>query len=159
MLNIVRREVELLCSPLNIPGELTFNLEGLEIGDALHISAIDLPEGVATTTDRDFTVATIAAPTVMPSDSEMADGEADEEGEEGVEGDGAKECRQAGDDGRGINLRPPTVRPTGYIDRRSAMHLLADLEIPERNMLATGTMSGSWWWMKSTATSIFRPFV
>ena len=39
------------------------------------------------------------------------------------------------------------------------MHLLADLEIPERNMLATGTMSGSWWWMKSTAGSVSRPFV
>ncbi len=101
VLNIVRREVELLCSPLNIPGELVFNLEGLEIGDALHIGAIDLPEGVATTTDRDFTVATIAAPTVMPSDTDMADSEADEEGEDGAEGVDATSVDDSGDDGEG----------------------------------------------------------
>ncbi len=101
VLNIVRREVELLCSPLNIPGELAFNLEGLEIGDSLHISAIDLPEGVATTTDRDFTVATIAAPTVMPSDAEIADSEADDEGEDGAEGAGATSGEESGDDGEG----------------------------------------------------------
>ena len=51
VLNIVRREVELLCSPLNIPGELVFDLDGLDIGDAIHIGSIELPEGVATTTD------------------------------------------------------------------------------------------------------------
>ena len=101
VLNIVRREVELLCSPLNIPGELIFNLEGLEIGDSLHIGAIDLPEGVATTTDRDFTVATIAAPTVMPTDSEIADSEDGEEGEEGAESDGAEGADESGDGDEG----------------------------------------------------------
>ncbi len=100
VLNIVRREVELVCSPLNIPGELVFNLDGLEIGDTLHIGAIDLPEGVAATTDRDFTVATIAAPTVMLSDAEIADGEAGEDGEDGVAGDGAEGAAEPGDDGQ-----------------------------------------------------------
>ena len=101
VLNIVRREVELLCSPLNIPGELTFKLDGLEIGDSLHIGAIDLPEGVTTTTDRDFTVATIAAPTVMPSDAEVADGVEGDEGEEGSAGDGAEGADESGDGGQG----------------------------------------------------------
>ena len=101
VLNVVRREVELLCSPLNIPGELSFNLDGLEIGDSLHIGAIDLPEGVATTTDRDFTVATIAAPTVMLSDAEIAEGEAGEEGEDGTAGDGAENAEDSGDGGQG----------------------------------------------------------
>lgn len=100
VLNVVRREVELLCSPLNIPGELSFNLDGLEIGDSLHIGAIDLPEGVATTTDRDFTVATIAAPTVMPSDAEIADGEGGEESEDGAAGDGAEVANESGDSGQ-----------------------------------------------------------
>ena len=86
-----------MCSPLNIPGELSFNLDGLEIGDSLHIGAIDLPEGVATTTDRDFTVATIAAPTVMPSDAEIADGE---ESEDGAAGDGAEVANESGDGGQ-----------------------------------------------------------
>mgnify|MGYP001269538421 CR=1 FL=1 len=100
VLNIVRRDVELLCSPLNIPGELSFNLDGLEIGDSLHIGAIDLPEGVATTTDRDFTVATIAAPTVMLSDAEIADGEEGEEGEDSAAGDGAESANESGDGGQ-----------------------------------------------------------
>jgi large subunit ribosomal protein L25 len=86
VLNIVRREVELLCSPLNIPGELVFDLEGLDIGDAIHIGATELPEDVATTTDRDFTVATISAPTLMPSDEEEAESEEGEEGMDGEEG-------------------------------------------------------------------------
>ena len=96
VLNIVRREVELLCSPLNIPGELVFDLEGLDIGDAIHIGATELPEDVATTTDRDFTVATIAAPTLMPSDEEEAESEEGEEGEEGMDG-------EEGVDGEGVS--------------------------------------------------------
>ena len=80
VLNIVRREVELRCSPLNIPDDLVFKLDDLEIGDSIHISAIELPDGVELTTDRDFTVATIAAPTLMPVEEEE-----EEEGEEGEE--------------------------------------------------------------------------
>jgi len=86
VLNIVRREVELRCSPLNIPQELVFDVAGLDIGATLHISSVELPEGVDTTTDRDFTVATIAAPTLMPVEEEE---EEDEEGE-GLEGEGAE---------------------------------------------------------------------
>ncbi len=100
VLNIVRREVELLCSPLNIPGELVFDLDGLDIGDSIHIGAIELPEGVSTTTDRDFTVATIAAPTIMPTEEEEAEGEEGEEGEEGVESEeGAEASEDAGNEG------------------------------------------------------------
>ena len=100
VLNIVRREVELLCSPLNIPGELVFDLDGLDIGDSIHIGAIELPEGVATTTDRDFTVATIAAPTIMPTEEEEAEGEEGEEDEEGVESEeGAEASEDAGNKG------------------------------------------------------------
>jgi len=100
VLNIVRREVELLCSPLNIPEMLTADLTGLEIGDSIHISAIELPEGVEATTDRDFTVATIAAPTVMPTEEEEGEGEEGEEGEEGAEGAEGGEA-EGGDDADG----------------------------------------------------------
>ncbi|MEE2745494.1 MAG: 50S ribosomal protein L25/general stress protein Ctc [Pseudomonadota bacterium] len=86
VLNIVRREVELLCSPLNIPRVLVFDVDGLDIGDTIHIGAIELPDGVSATTDRDFTVATIAAPTLMPVEEEDEDGEDLEDGEEGEEG-------------------------------------------------------------------------
>lgn len=64
VLNVVRREVELICSPESIPESLVVDLTGLDIGDSIHISHIKLPEGVEPAiTDRDFTIATIAAPT------------------------------------------------------------------------------------------------
>ncbi len=83
VINIVRHEVELMCPVESIPDELVADISGLNIGDSVHISAISLPEGVAPTiTDRDFTVATIAAPTIHVEEVEE---EGDEETEE-VEG-------------------------------------------------------------------------
>ena len=70
VLNVVRREIELRCAPRAIPEKLTFSLEGLDIGAAIHINAITLPEGVSMLTLRNFTVATIAAPTVMTVEDE-----------------------------------------------------------------------------------------
>lgn len=63
VLNIVRRELELICPADAIPEQITLDLAGADIGESLHISQVALPEGVRSTiTDRDFTVATIAAP-------------------------------------------------------------------------------------------------
>ena len=63
VLNVVRYEVELLCPATDIPEKITVDLDGLKIGDSVHISTIELPEGVTPTIiDRDFTVATIASP-------------------------------------------------------------------------------------------------
>ena len=63
VLNIVRPQVELNCPAIAIPEKLIVDLEGLNVGHTIHISAIELPEGCTPTiTDRDFTVATIAAP-------------------------------------------------------------------------------------------------
>jgi large subunit ribosomal protein L25 len=64
VLNIVRHEVEFFVQPDNIPESLTISLAGMDIGHSIHISAFTLPEGIkAVIQDRDFTVATIAAPT------------------------------------------------------------------------------------------------
>jgi large subunit ribosomal protein L25 len=61
VLNVVRHEVEVTCPASAIPDYFEFNLEGLEIGRSVHISAIRMPEGVRPTIiNRDFTVATIA---------------------------------------------------------------------------------------------------
>ncbi len=88
LLNVVRHEIEMSCLADAIPPGVEVDLTGLEIGDSVHISMITLPEGVAPTiTDRDFTVATIAAPTVVQE--EVA--EEGEELEEGVEVEGAPE--------------------------------------------------------------------
>ena len=79
VLNIVRHDVEISCRPDQIPSSLTLDLSGWNVGDSIHISAITLPEGVSPTiTDRDFTVATIAAPSAMKS--EASDSEDDTEG-------------------------------------------------------------------------------
>lgn len=75
VLNIVRREIEMRCAPRSIPEKLTFSLEGLDIGASIHINAIQLPDGVVPTTTRNFTVATIAPPTVAAAD-EKSDADA-----------------------------------------------------------------------------------
>ncbi|MUP07758.1 50S ribosomal protein L25/general stress protein Ctc [Agrobacterium vitis] len=63
VLNIVRHDVELQVPANNIPEAITFDLEGLKIGDSVHISAVKLPSGVTPViTDRDFTIATLVAP-------------------------------------------------------------------------------------------------
>jgi large subunit ribosomal protein L25 len=89
LLNVVRHEIEMICRADAIPSAVEVDLTGLDIGDSIHISMISLPDGVAPTiTDRDFTVATIAAPTVAQEAEEAEEGE---ELEEGVEGEGAPE--------------------------------------------------------------------
>jgi len=100
VLNIVRREIELRCSPLNIPQDIEIDLTGLDIGDSVHISMMNLPEGVEPITDRDFTVVTVAAPTIMEEIEEEIEGEEGEEGlegEEGVEGEEGAEDAAEGD--------------------------------------------------------------
>ena len=74
VLNIVRAQVELNCPAISIPEKLTVDLEGLNVGHTIHISSIELPEGCTPTiTDRDFTVATIAAPRGGLSDTDEND--------------------------------------------------------------------------------------
>ncbi|ACM37282.1 MULTISPECIES: 50S ribosomal protein L25/general stress protein Ctc [Rhizobium/Agrobacterium group] len=73
VLNIVRHDVELQVPANNIPEAITFDLEGLKIGDSVHISAVKLPSGVTPViTDRDFTIATLVAPDVDVADEEEA---------------------------------------------------------------------------------------
>lgn len=73
VLNIVRREIEVFCPPDHIPDVFEFDLTGLEIGRAIHISSLKLPEGVRPTIgDRDFTVATIAGALTKGGDDEAA---------------------------------------------------------------------------------------
>ncbi|MCR4265759.1 50S ribosomal protein L25/general stress protein Ctc [Nitratireductor sp. ZSWI3] len=83
VLNIVRHEVEFTCPATAIPDFIEVDLTGLNIGDSVHISAVKLPEGVQPTiTDRDFTIATVAAPAGLKSEeSEAAEAEEDEEKE------------------------------------------------------------------------------
>jgi large subunit ribosomal protein L25 len=78
VLNIVRHEVELVCDAAEIPDDVTVSLKGYEVGDSIHISAVALPNGVTTAiTDRDFTLATIVAPSGLKS-KDAADAAEDE---------------------------------------------------------------------------------
>ena len=62
VVNVVRHRISLICRVDAIPERIVADLTGLDINDALHISAITLPEGVRPAIKRDFTVATVAAP-------------------------------------------------------------------------------------------------
>lgn len=77
VLNVVRHTVEVTVPANSIPENLVVDLASAEVGDLLHISAVTLPKGVVPTiTDRDFTIATIAAPSALRSSEGGADDEA-----------------------------------------------------------------------------------
>jgi len=90
VLNVVQHDLELICDASEIPDEIHIDLTGLEIGDSIHISQVNLPKGSkAAIDDRDFTVATIVAPSAMKSTEEEAapEGEVPTVGEEEAEGE------------------------------------------------------------------------
>ena len=78
VLNIVRHELELICDADKIPDDIRIDVTGLDVGDSIHISNVTLPAGsVSAITDRDFTIATIVAPSGMKSEAGDSDTEAD----------------------------------------------------------------------------------
>ncbi|MBV9527680.1 50S ribosomal protein L25/general stress protein Ctc [Sphingomonas sp.] len=96
VLNVVQHELELVCDAASIPDEIHVPLDGLDIGDSIHISAVTLPKGTtAAIEDRDFTIATVVAPSAMKSEEEetapeaavptVGESEAENEAEEGGE--------------------------------------------------------------------------
>ena len=84
VLNIVRRAVELKCPAESIPDDITIDLTGTEIGTSLKISSVKLGENIVPTiTDRDFVIATVAAPTIIKEPEKPAE-DATTEGVEGA---------------------------------------------------------------------------
>ena len=85
VLNVVRHELELVCDADRIPSEIVIDVTGKEVGDSIHISEVDLPEGSESAiTDRDFTIATLVAPSALKKSEEQEDeqtGEGMEPGE------------------------------------------------------------------------------
>jgi large subunit ribosomal protein L25 len=78
VLNIVRHELELICDNDKIPDDIQIDVSGFDIGDSIHISSVKLPKGSESKiTDRDFTIATIVAPSALKS----SDGDTTAEGE------------------------------------------------------------------------------
>ena len=72
-LNVVHHEIEVMCSPDHIPEKFEVSLEGLQINDAVHLSALKLSDNVKLVThEKDFTIATIAVPSAVRSEAEEA---------------------------------------------------------------------------------------
>lgn len=102
VLNIIRRDVELLCSAKNIPDHIEVDVKDLEIGDSVHISNVKLPAGAEPTiTDRDFTIATVAGrmaeekeeePEVVEAEGAELDEQETAEGEGGEEAAASEEA-------------------------------------------------------------------
>ncbi|WP_421926268.1 50S ribosomal protein L25/general stress protein Ctc [Neoaquamicrobium sediminum] len=85
VLNVVRHDIEAHVPANEIPDFIEVDLAGTDLGDSIHISSVNLPKDVKPTiTDRDFTIATIAAPAGLKSeaDEEAAEVEEEEEGDE-----------------------------------------------------------------------------
>ncbi len=113
VLNIVRRKVELKCPADKIPDNIIIDLAGLDIGTSIKISSVKLPENVTPIiADRDFVIATVAAPTIVKEpekptaaegDVATADGEVAADAADGAtpakDGDAAKKDEKGKDQG------------------------------------------------------------
>ncbi|MBC7505881.1 MAG: 50S ribosomal protein L25, partial [Sandarakinorhabdus sp.] len=74
VLNIVRHELQLDCPSNAIPDQIDISLDGLDVGASIHISAVTLPKGVVShISDRDFTIATLVAPSALKSETDAAE--------------------------------------------------------------------------------------
>ena len=83
VLTVVRPEVELVVTAGDIPEKITVSVAGLEVGDTITISSVELPSGAKPTIDRDFVIANIQAPSGLRSaDNEEEDGDVEEGAEE-----------------------------------------------------------------------------
>lgn len=92
VLNIVRHTIEVTCLASAIPENFEVDLTGKDVGDSLNISMVKLPDGVVPTiTDRDFTIATLAAPSALRSEGSDDDDAVEGEEGEAAEGEAAAE--------------------------------------------------------------------
>ncbi len=83
VLNVVRHEISLVCPADNIPETIEIDLTGVELAASIHVSMVKLPQGAEPEiSDRDFTIATIAAPSAVRSEALEAKEAAEEEEEE-----------------------------------------------------------------------------
>ncbi len=75
VLNVVRHEVELKCPADSIPDDIVVDVTGFEVGDSIHVSVVKLAPGVKTVIERDFTIATIVAPSGLKSQGDAGEAE------------------------------------------------------------------------------------
>ena len=157
------------CPADTIPEQILVDLTGLDISDSLHISAVTLPEGVRPTiSERDFTIATIAAPAGVKEEmkaqaeaaaaAKAAAAAAAEAGTDVVAAEGGEAKPAAG------AAKPLVAAPSRKAARSSrpppeaAMLLIVGLGNPGAEYATNGTMSASWPSMRSTAATASAPW-
>jgi large subunit ribosomal protein L25 len=103
VLNIVRHDLELVCDAASIPEEIVIDLTGYDVGDSIHISAVTLPEGAKSgIEDRDFTIATVVAPSAMKqSEEDIAEAEVAAAEAESAEAASEAEAEDKAEEGEG----------------------------------------------------------
>jgi len=95
VLNVVRHELELVCESDKIPDEIHLDVTGLDVGDSIHISHVALPQGSASAiTDRDFTIATVVAPSAL----KQAEGEGEAAATGGAPAEAGEEAEEGGEE-------------------------------------------------------------
>ncbi len=57
-LQVIRKEIEVVCLPSSIPSAIDIDVTSLEIGDVVHVQDVSLPEGVEIHSDVNYTVIT-----------------------------------------------------------------------------------------------------
>ena len=74
VLNVVRHELELVVDAADIPSEVAVSVAGFDVGESIHISSVTLPQGARSAIeDRDFTIATVTAPSALRSSEGAVD--------------------------------------------------------------------------------------
>ena len=96
ILQIVRREIEVLCLPLEIPEAFEIDITDLKIGDSVHLEEIPLGDNIELPEDVNFTVLTIVAP---KAEEEVVEEEIEEEVEgEVAEGESVEDAEDKEED-------------------------------------------------------------
>lgn len=91
---IIRRELEVQCLPLEVPESIEIDISDLDIGDSIHVGKIHLEGEIEFLDDDNYTVVTVLSPTIEEEEPEE---EEEEEAEEGVAEEG-EETPEAGDE-------------------------------------------------------------
>lgn len=91
LLQVVRRELEVLCLPGEIPESFEIDISDLDIGDSVHVEEIPVAEGVEILYDVNFTVVTIISPTIEIEEEVEVEEEEEEEAEVEAEASDAEE--------------------------------------------------------------------
>ena len=95
ILEEILREINVECLPANIPNSYTIDISDMEMGNSIHISALEIEEGVTILHDPEDTIVTIVAPKV----EEVEEPEEEElEGEEGEEQAASEEEAEEGNE-------------------------------------------------------------